>query len=404
MVTYKYTAVSKSGATVSGVIEGFNEMDAVSRIRQSCDIVLKITEVKDRKQGILNFELGGSKLDNKAFTVMCSQFATILRAGLPISRTVHLIADKTTDKTLKKILNQVAEDVEAGHTMASSLEERGGKIFPTTFIETVRAGEESGNMHLSFDAMYKHFDKQVKMAGKVRGALAYPIFVMVLAVIVVIVLMVKVVPTFTAILSSYGAELPLPTKMLIAISDFFTKYWMVLLVVGVVLFFAYKFFGATENGRMLFSKIALKVPVLGNITELNAASQFANTMTMMLEAGISLPRSISITSRVLDNYYISQEVGKMTVRLEEGHSLGDSMRDSGCMPDILTDMTAVGEETGEMAETLSNTALYYDAELEMAIADALAKLEPTLLVFMAGVAGFIVVSIYLAMFQMYGAM
>jgi len=405
MVTYKYTALSRDGERVSGVVDGFNELDAIDRIKQNYDVVLRLTEVQEKGgEGLLNMEIGGQKLNTKAFTVMCSQFAIILRAGIPVGRTVHLIADKTTDKTLKRILKEVAEDVEAGRSLSASFAERGGKVLPPTFIETLHAGEESGNIDRSFETMYQHFDKQTKMAAKVRGALAYPMFVLVIAVVVVAVLMIKVVPTFIAIFDSYGAELPLITRMLIGISNFFAKYYLVMIAIIAVLVIAYKLISNTEEGRLKIAKIMLKLPLMGNINQLNAASQFANTMTTMLGAGLPLTRAISITSKVLDNYHISQEIGKLTGKLEEGHNLGTSLREAEVMPDILVDMVSVGEETGEMEETLHTVAGYYDAELETAINAAMAKLEPALLIGLGVVAGFIVFAVYIAMFSMYGAM
>ena len=386
------------------MVEGFNEFDAVDRIKQNCNVVLKLTEVKEGSQGLLSMEIGGNKLNDKAFTVMCSQFAIILKAGIPIARTTQLIADKTTDKPLKKMLKQVADDVESGRTLAASFAERGEKLLPPTFVETVRAGEESGNVDKSFDTMYKHYDRQTKIRGKVKSAMSYPIFVIVIAIVVVIVLMVKVVPTFTSIFESYGAELPLMTRMLIAMSGFFRKYTIYLVIIAAIGVIAYKLYGNTEEGRLKLAKFALKIPVLGNINQLNAASQFANTMTTMLSAGLPLTKAISITASVLDNYYIGQEIGKISGRLAEGHGLGASMREANCMPDILNDMVAVGEETGELEDTLNTIAAYYDAELEMAMTAALNKLEPTVLVFIAGVAGFIVIAIYMAMFEMYGVM
>ena len=385
-------------------MEGFDELDAVDHIKQTCSIVLKLKEIDPDKPGLLNMEIGGSKLNSKAFTVMCSQFAIILRAGIPIARTVHLIADKTTDKPLKKMLMKIAKDVEAGRSLAASFAEHGGKLLPTTFIETIRAGEESGNLDRSFDTMYRHYDKQTKMRGKVRGALSYPIFVLIIAVAVVVVLMVKVVPTFTSIFESYGSELPAITRLLIGISNFFRKYTIWMAAFFALLFIVYKLYGNTEKGRLNLARIQLRLPVLGNIAQLNAASQFANTMTTMLGSGLPMTKAISITAGVLDNYYVGNEIGRLTGRLEEGQTLGVSMRDSGCMPDILVDMVAVGEETGEMEKTLDTIALYYDAELEMAIAAALAKLEPTVLIFLAVVAGFIVIAIYMSIFQMYAIM
>ena len=405
MINYKYQAVSKDGKKISGVIEGFNEMDAAAKLKELYPIVAQLTRM-DEKSGssFLNMEIGGNKIDDKAFTLMCSQFAVILRAGVPIARTVHLIAEKMTDKPLKKILLQVADDVESGRSISASFAERGKKQLPVTFLETIHAGEEAGNLDSAFESISEHYSKQIKMKGKVRGALIYPAFVLVVAIVVVIVLMVKVVPTFTAIFDDYDAELPFVTQLLIGMSDFFRKNILYIALVAIVLFIAFKLYNNTENGRMNVAKFAMKMPVLGNINVLNAASQFANTMTMMIDAGLPITKSVGITARVLDNYYVSTEVGKITGRLEEGHTLGFSLREAGCLPEILVDMTAVGEESGELSRTLAMTANYYDAELEQATADALAKLEPTILVFLAGFAGFIVIAIYMAMFGMYAAM
>ena len=404
MVTYKYVAMSDNGQKVSGVIEAFNEMDAVDRLKQNHSIIIKMTPVKGEGEGLLNMEIGGNKLNNKAFIVMCSQFAIILNAGIPIARTVHLIAEKTSDKPLKKMLLKVGEDVEAGRSVAASFAERGEKLLPPTFVETIAAGEQSGNLDKAFQTVHEHFDKQAKMAAKVRSAMAYPLFVLFIAVAVVAVLMIKVVPTFTAIFDSMGGELPGVTKALIAISNFFIKYWMILVAIIAAVVIFYKVYGNTEEGRMNFAKWILKVPILGEIQELNAASEFANTMATMLASGLPMTRAISITAKTMSNYFMSTETGKLAVKLEEGRGLGQSMREANFMPDILVDMVAVGEETGEMEKTLNTIAKYYDAELDMAIANALAKLEPALLVGLAGIAGFIVIAIYMAMFGMYAIM
>ena len=406
MSTYKYSAVSRDGKKVSGVIDGFNELDAVAKIKENHAIVLQISEVKEKSKAasFLTMDIGGNKLNDKAFTLMCSQFSVILRAGIPIRRTVELIADKMTDKPLNRVLGEVAEDVEAGRSLSVSFAERGKKMFPVTFLETIHAGEESGSLDTSFDSISKHYTKQSKMKGKVKGAMIYPAFVLVIAIVVVIVLMVKVVPTFTAIFDSYDAELPLPTQILIGMSDFFRQNILIMVAVAAAVVIAIKLYGNTESGRLNLAKLQLKLPVLGNIANLNGASQFANTMAMMLNAGLPMTKSVTITSRVMDNYYFSQEVGKCSSKLEEGQTLGRSLRDANCLPEILVDMTAVGEESGELGQTLTMTAEYYDNELEQATADALAKLEPAILVFLAGFAGFIVIAIYMAMFGMYAAM
>ena len=406
MSTFRYSAETKDGKRVSGVIEAFNELDAATRIKENYAIVLQLKEVEEsgKASRFLSMDIGGNKLNDKAFTLMCSQFAVILRAGIPITRTVELIADKMTDKTLKRILTEVAKDVEAGRSLSASFAERGAKVLPVTFLETIHAGEEAGSLDTAFDSISRHYSKQTKIKQKVRGAMIYPTFVVIVAIVVVIVLMVKVVPTFTAIFESFGADLPLMTKILIWTSDFFRKYILVMVAIAAVIVLFFKLYGNTESGRLKLAKAQLKLPVLGNIANLNAASQFANTLTMLLGAGLPLTKTVAITARVFDNYYISQEVGKVTARLEEGVTLGRSLRETACLPDILVDMTAVGEDSGELTKTMEMTAAYYDGELEQATADALAKLEPTILVFLAAFAGFIVIAVYLAMFEMYSAM
>ena len=381
-------------------------MDAVTRIKESYPIVVNVSpeSEQNRASSFLAMDINGNHLNEKAFTLMCSQFAVILKAGIPIARTVELISQKITDNTLKKLLQQVQEDVEAGRSLAASFADRGRKILPVTFIETIRAGEESGNLDAAFQSASDHYTKQMKLKGKVRGAMIYPTFVMALAVAVVIVLMVKVVPTFIDIFAEQGSQLPAITLSLIVISNFFRKFWFVLLIIIILIVIGIKLYGNTESGRLNLARIQLKLPVLGEINMLNASSQFANTLAMMLGAGLPLTKAVGITSRALSNYYIASEVGKITTELETGHTLGTSLRNADCLPDILVDMTSVGEESGELESTLGMTAEYYDTELEAATAAALAKLEPATLVFMGAVAGYIVIAIYVAMFSMYNGM
>lgn len=405
METYKYTALSQSGQKVSGIIEAYNEMDAADRVKREHSVVLKLSQVKNTKTAQwMAMDIGGKKLHPKPFTVMCSQFAIILRAGIPIARTVELIADKTTDKTLKLMLHEVASDVESGRSLAASFEERGGEFLPPTFVETIRAGEESGNIDKAFETMHEQYDKRVKMGNRVRSALAYPAFVFVIAIVVVMVLMVKVVPVFLQIFESYDAELPLPTRILIAASNFCRHNWIYMLIIALIIALAFKAYSSREEGKLNLAKLSMKLPILGNIVNLGAASQFASSMTTMLGAGLPLNRALAITAKTIENYYISEEVAKLTAKLEAGHTLGVSLREAEILPDILVDMVGVGEETGELEDTLRTIGEYYDSELQVAIDDAMAKLEPTILVFLAGFAGYIVIAIYMAMFGMYAAM
>ena len=386
------------------MVDAYNEIDAMERIKRTCDFVEKITPLGGEKKSILNMQLGGNKLNAKAFSMMCSQFSIILNAGIPVARTCHLVAEKTGDKTLNRILNQVADDVEGGRSLSASFADRGGGLFPPTFVETVRAGEETGSVDKSFDTMHEHFDKINKLKKKLKSAMAYPLFVLVIAVIVVIVLMVKVVPTFTAMFEDLGGELPGITKLLIAISDFFRDYTLLMIAIGVLLYFLFRVYKNTEKGKLKVAEITRELPLAGPISILSSASQFASTMGTMLSAGLPMVRSLSITARTLSNYYVSKQVGKIAVKVEEGRPVGASLKEAGVMPDILVDMVTVGENTGEMEATLKTIANYYDVELDGAIASCVAKVEPAIMVGLAGIAGFVVVAIYMSMFSMYSMM
>ena len=401
---YKYVAIGKDGKRVTGLSEGANEAEAAARIRESGQIIERMTPIREGKGGLLNMEIGGSHLDTKAFVVVCNQFSIILGAGIPIGRAVKLIADKTSDKPLHKLLEEVAKDVEGGRSMAASFSERGAKLLPPTFIEMIRAGESTGNLSSAFETMAAHFDKQNKIRAKVVGAMAYPAFIMVLAVGVVIVLMGFVVPRFTETFADMGSELPAITRSLIVISNFFKQNALIILGVLVVLVAGYLIYYSSEKGRMVMDGIYLKLPVLGSIQELTASSQFASTMASTLSAGLPVNRAVDITAKVIDNRFIQTEAAKLVDSLESGHALGETMQEQGVYPDILVDMVSVGEETGELEHTLRTIAGYYDNELDEAIKSALAKLEPALLVFIAAIAGYIVIAIYMSIFGLYGSM
>ena len=404
MAQFRYTALSRTGEKVSGVIDAYNESEAAKRIRQECNVILGIKNMSEEPEGLLNLELDANKLDTKAFTVMCSQFAIILRAGVPLARTVQLIAAKTTNKPLRRMLTAVAEDVESGRTMSAAFEDHGKKLLPTTFIETIRAGEQSGSIDRAFETMTTHFDKQVKTKGKVKSAMAYPLFVMAIGVIVVAVVMVYVIPKMTPMFTEFGGEIPFMLRSLIAISDFFRKYILLMIAIIAALIIGVKFYGNTEDGRYKMAKLQLKLPILGNIATLTAASEFANSMAALMAAGMPMPRALAITAKTMSNYFFSKECGKLSGELEAGRTLGASMREQGILPDILIDMTSVGEETGEIAKTLDTVAQFYDAELDEATKAALAKLEPAMLIFLAIFAGYIVIAIYTGMFSMYGGL
>lgn len=402
MLTYQYKALSANGKKVHGVVEAVDEYGAMAQIKATCPIVIDIKPVKE-KTGILSKEIGKPKVNHKALSVMCSQFSIILKSGIPIDTCMELISRQVKDKHLKKMLEKSSEDVSKGNGIASSFE-KNCPYLPPTFIETVRAGEESGTIENSFDTLYKYYDKSFKTNQKVKQAMSYPIFVLIVAVVVLAVVMVKVIPAVAETFKDLGGEMPALTKGLIAMSEFSRRniWWIIMAMLFSII--SFKLYCNTEKGRVWWNKLKLKIPVLGNIAILSGAGQFANTMKTLLAAGMSVSQSLEITGKVLDNYVMGQEITKMTGSIEAGKRLGECMKGSKYFPNTLAEMCAIGEETGELESTLETIGSYFDNEAAHATTQAIQKLEPTILILMALFAGFIVIAIYLPMFTMYELM
>lgn len=403
MISYRYKALSKDGAKVNGVVEAIDEMHAVEKIREKCPIVIDISEVKTGGiYDILNIEIG-KKVDVKALSVMCSQFAIILSAGTPINQALHMIASQTQDKKLKKMLAKAYEDVNHGSSVEAAFRKNYNGL-PEVFLETIRAGEISGSLPTSFENMHLYFDKQFKNTQKLKSVTSYPMFVLVIAVIVVIVVMVMVVPTLTSVFSDLGGDLPVITKLLIGISNWFGKYWIILVGMICALIVGIKVMTSGEEGKIRKGECLLKLPVIGKINMLSSSQEFSNTMATLLDAGLSVSEALRVTSKCLRNDAIAREVYAMAEKVETGVSLSDAMNKSKYLPQVLREMSGVGEKSGELVATLKTIGDYYTNETDFAMKSALDKLEPTMLVLLALFAGFIVVAIYLPMFTMYSLM
>lgn len=398
--TFHYKAKSPSGQTVTGVVEAYDEFDAVSRIKADCPIVLSVREVRQRTSREL---FSPAVIKPKNLALICSQFSIILGAGLPTVRTVELVAEQTGDKALKKILLDVAADVAAGHSLAESFENK-GKTLPTTFIETIRAGEQSGTLDTSFHNLQTYYEKAARTREKVVSALIYPIFLAVIAAVVVAVLMIVVIPMFVTMFESMEIALPLLTRILIAVSNFLVRFWLPLFGGIALAVIVLKVWGKTPAGRKFFARLRMKIPLLGKVERMNAASQFAGTMSTLLSAGVGMTGALAITSRVMDNYLVSLYVRDMVAGVEEGRPLGQCMTYCPYLPHLLTEMTGVGEATGSLERTLTIIGDYYDNEVQLSVSRLLSILEPAIIVCMAVVAVTIVFGFYLPMFTMYANM
>ncbi|HBT95966.1 MAG TPA: type II secretion system F family protein [Coriobacteriia bacterium] len=402
MAQYTYNALTNDGKTVKGLVEAFDEVDAMEKARSQAYLVQDVKKVREAK-GLLSADIGKPRLKTKDLAILCSQFSIILKAGLSAVKAVGLVGDQTNNNHLKRVLNETSTDVQSGHSLADSLESK-GKYLPRVFTETIRAGEESGNLASSYERLHSYFDNRSKIAGKVAGALTYPIFVLVIAIVVVAVMMVFVIPAIGGMVSSLGSEMPAITQFLIDSSNFVSANILWIILVMLAVFLAFYLYGRQEIGRDSYAKIAMRLPVLGKVNVYSGAAQFANTMSTLIAAGLSTSRAIQITARVMSNYVLSKEVGRMEAELQSGRSLGECMATSKYLPKTLIEMTAVGEQAGELEETLAIIGEFYDSETERVTNRALSLMEPALLVLMAVFAGFIVVALYLPMFTMYSGM
>ena len=401
MPNFSYKALGRDGKEVRGVLQAESEAAAASRIRENYPILLSISQKKEKKRpddgSLLEMEIGSRRIKTKKLAILCSQFAITLHSGMTVARAMRMLADQNEDKRIRKIMGA------AGSTVASALEKYSDR-FPLTFIETIRAGEQSGTLERSFDRLQKFYEKSYKTTEKIKGAMTYPLFVVAIAVVVLIIVMAKVIPTLADVFTDLGGTLPLMTRMLIATSHFFAKWWLLMLAVLVFLKIGSQVYGNTPQGRIQKAKIALSLPLVGVINQMNGAAQFANTMSVLLAAGITINQAVDTTAKVMDNALLSEDVRSMREGIEQGRSLVECLQGKKYFPPTMVDMCSVGEETGELGETLDNVADYYTNEADYRIQRLLALLEPAMLVVLAIFAGIIVVSIYLPIFTMYDLM
>ena len=402
MPNFSYKALGRDGKEVRGVLQAESEAAAASRIRENYPILLSISQKKEKKRpddgSLLEMEIGSRRIKTKKLAILCSQFAITLHSGMTVARAMRMLADQNEDKRIRKIMGAAAEEVAAGSTVASALEKYSDR-FPLTFIETIRAGEQSGTLERSFDRLQKFYEKSYKTTEKIKGAMTYPLFVVAIAVVVLIIVMAKVIPTLADVFTDLGG-----TRMLIATSHFFAKWWLLMLAVLVFLKIGSQVYGNTPQGRIQKAKIALSLPLVGVINQMNGAAQFANTMSVLLAAGITINQAVDTTAKVMDNALLSEDVRSMREGIEQGRSLVECLQGKKYFPPTMVDMCSVGEETGELGETLDNVADYYTNEADYRIQRLLALLEPAMLVVLAIFAGIIVVSIYLPIFTMYDLM
>ena len=405
MTTYRYEGISSSGAKVEGIVEAFDKQDAVNKARENCRVLVKVEAAGNAKaNAILNADIGdlisGGKIKAKPLSLLCSQLAIELKAGLPLVSALRLVAENEEDKKIKKLVSEVADDVHAGNTLAESFATRGPKL-PRTFIETIRAGEESGKLDDTFSRLEKFYEDQAAISGKIASAMIYPAMLITVAIVVVFIIMTVAVPVFENSFASMGSELPGVTKALIAVSHFLVDNLLLLIAIIAALIIGAILYGKTDSGRHAYAWLKMKIPGISGVNRMNAAVQFASTLSTMLSSGLPMVSAARITAATSPNVLIEEDILAAAEGVVEGNRLGDGLKKSKWFPSLLLEMTAVGEETGKLEETLTVVTEYYQKEVSAAVKRALEILNPAITMVLAALVVFILLSVYLPLFSMY---
>ena len=396
MAQYNYKAMDKNGKAKKGSIEAINLDKAKEKLKSEGLIVQDIKEQGAGKKG------GGKKVKDKDLAVFCKQFSAVLNAGVTIISALEMMSEQLENKTLKRALQEAQSYVQKGGTLADAFK-LNPKVFPPIMINMTAAGEMSGNLEICFDRLTTHFETANALHSKVKGAVTYPIVILIVVVAVVAVLLVGVIPQFSQMFDDLGSELPAATQMLVNLSNFLQHKWYILVIIVAAIVFGLKAFGKTEPGSLMYAKIGIKFPLFGNLTIKSAAATFSRTMATLMASGISLIDAVEQVAKMINNRIIREALLDAKTQIAKGVPLSKPLRDCGIFPPMLPQMTKIGEETGNIEDMMDKVADYYEMEVNDATVALSAAMEPLFIVIMGVVVGGIVMAIYSPMLSMYDA-
>ncbi|MBE5939258.1 MAG: type II secretion system F family protein [Lachnospiraceae bacterium] len=391
MPTYTYSLLTKEGKTKRGNIEATDKNMAMSQLKSDGATVLEIAEASSFNKDI-NINIGG-KVKSRDLSVFCRQFTSIIKAGVSVITALSMLGDQTENKKMKKAIYNVRDNVQKGETLSNSMKKE-KEVFPTMLVNMIEAGEVSGSLETSLERMALHFEKDAKLKGLVTKALMYPMVLMVVAIGVLVIMCLFVVPNFVSVFEDMGMDLPFMTRMVIWISDMVATRWYIILAVVIVIAVVVKFIKDSNSGSKAFIQIMMKLPVIGSLVQKTACARFARTLSTLLAAGMPLIDAISITARAVDNVLYKEELEEAAIQVQKGLVLSNILKKNNLFPPMILHMLAIGEETGNMEEMLTNAANYYDEEVETATGQVMALMEPAIIVVMAGMVGIIIAAIY----------
>jgi len=384
------------GSIKKGEIEAQNKAAATIILRRQRILP---TKVKSKPKQIVLFT---PKIKTKDLVIFTRQFATMINAGLPLVQCLEILASQQPNPSFKKILSQIKTDVEGGSTFAEALNKH-PSVFDDLFVNLVAAGELGGVLDTILERLSDYLEKNEALKNKVKSAMTYPSIVSTVAIGVVAVLMLFVIPTFQDLFSQFGAALPGPTQLVVNASHFTQSYWIYMIALVIILYIAFKWFKSQEKGKFYIDTLALKLPIFGNLLRKVAVAKFTRTLGTMISSGVPIMDGLEITSKTAGNKIVENAIVKVRSSISQGRTMSEPLGESGIFPGMVVQMVAVGEATGAMDQMLSKIADFYDEEVDAAVDALTSALEPLMMVFLGGIIGFVLVAMYMPIFQMASA-
>jgi type IV pilus assembly protein PilC len=396
VATFTYTARSFSGDLKTATLEASSRDDVVAQLRRQRLSVVRIDEARAPGKA----RRGHIKM--RDVVIFTRQFSTMINAGLPLVQALNILAEQSQNRVLSDVTRKVVFDVESGKTVADAMG-RHPQAFSPLYVNMVAAGEAGGVLDTILMRLATFMEKNAALIRKVKGATIYPTVILSVAAIAVTVLLVFVIPVFESLFTSAGLVLPLPTRIVMAMSRFLKGYWYVMISVVVTSFCMYKRYAATSDGRFNIDKMLLRVPVLGDVIRKAAVSRFTRTLGTLVSSGVSILDGLEITARTAGNRVVQDAIMESRASIAGGDTIAQPLKKSGVFPPMVISMISVGEQTGGLDEMLSKIADFYDDEVDGAVGNLLSLLEPMMIVFLGVVVGGMVVSMYLPIFDMINA-
>ncbi len=400
MPEYVWKAKSVAGKILKGEMSAVNESAVMLNLRR-----MRYSDIKVKKKSkdlFENIKFLQPKVQTKEIVIFTRQFATMIDAGLPLLQCLEILAGQQENKTFKKVLAEVKQSVESGNTLADSMKKH-PKVFDDLFVGLVRAGETGGVLDTILRRLSTFLEKSEAVKRKVKGALIYPAVMLLVAVAVVAVLLLFVIPVFKEMFAGAGQKLPGPTLLVIGMSEFLQKYIIYIVIVLVAAFFAVRKYYRTNKGRLLFDRIALRLPGIGNLLEKVAVARFCSTLGTMLSSGVPIMDALEVTAKTAGNLVLENAVMSARKAVAEGRFIADPLMETGVFPGMVVRMIAVGEATGALDAMLAKISEFYEGEVDVAVQALTQLLEPIMIVFLGGVGGGMVIAMYLPIFSMAGA-